>query len=303
MVDVVIPVYKPQEELLDLLASLQKQTVMPGRIIIINTEKQYFDESAFVIYKNIEVIHIEKKDFDHAATRDMGMKISNAKYVLFMTMDAVPKNEHLIEALLAGFEQHDAVAVAYARQLPRRNCRLMEQYSREFNYPDTDIYKTKQDLDVMGIKTFFCSDVCAMYNHEIYDKLGGFVDRAIFNEDMFYAAKAIDNDYAVMYCANAMVVHSHNYTCKQQFKRNFDMGVSQAQHQEIFDRVSSEKEGIKLVKATTKYLAKKGHFYEIPYFWISCAYKLLGYRYGKKYDKLSEKKILKYTSNRDYWGF
>lgn len=36
-------------------------------------------------------------------------------------------------------------------------------------------------------KTFFCSNVCAMYRRSIYEKLGGFVKHTIFNEDMIFA--------------------------------------------------------------------------------------------------------------------
>ena len=50
--------------------------------------------------------------------------------------------------------------------------------------------KTLEDLEGMGVKAFFCSNVCAAYRRDIYDELGGFVRRAIFNEDMIYAAGA-----------------------------------------------------------------------------------------------------------------
>ena len=45
---------------------------------------------------------------------------------------------------------------------------------------------------------------------------------------MIYAAAAIQAGYRIAYAAQARVVHSHNYTFRQQFCRNFDLGVSQA---------------------------------------------------------------------------
>ena len=54
-----------------------------------------------------------------------------------------------------------------------------------------------------GIKTFFCSNVCAAYRREIYEELGGFVRHTIFNEDMIYAAKAVEAGYSVAYAADA----------------------------------------------------------------------------------------------------
>lgn len=42
------------------------------------------------------------------------------------------------------------------------------------------------------------------------------------------------NGYAVEYCAKARVYHSHNYSFREQFRRNFDMGVSQKDYEEVF---------------------------------------------------------------------
>ena len=305
IVDVVIPVYKPGELLSHTLKRLSLQTHPANRIILINTEQKYYDEWSDKPTGEVEVYHITKEEFDHAASRDKGMAMSKADKVLFMTMDAVPKDEHLIENLLKAFEQEgkkgEKTAVAYARQLPRDDCRMSERYTRMYNYPETGRIKTLDDLEELGIKTYFCSDVCAMYDTDIYRRTGGFVDSAIFNEDMLYAAKVIKNGYAVAYCAEAQVVHSHNYTLKEQFSRNFDLGVSQTQHPEVFLEVKSESEGIRMVKKTAGYLFKNGHWYELPYFLLSVAAKYLGYRKGRNYLKLSAKRILKYTMNREYW--
>ena len=60
----------------------------------------------------------------------------------------------------------------------------------------------------------------------------------------------MEDDYAIAYVADAKVIHSHNYNCTQQFKRNFDLAVSQADHPEVFGGIRSESEGIRLVKQT-----------------------------------------------------
>ena len=51
------------------------------------------------------------------------------------------------------------------------------------------------------------------------------MEKTIFNEDMIYAADLIHAGYGIAYAADAKVVHSHNYSCSQQFHRNFDLGV------------------------------------------------------------------------------
>ncbi len=135
-----------------------------------------------------------------------------------------PQIESLIENLVKALTEDEKTGAAYARQLPNENCSFVEKYTRSFNYPDRSAVKTKDDLPVYGIKTFFCSNVCAAYKKEIYQKLGGFVRKAIFNEDMIYAGRLIQEGYGVAYAADAKVIHSHNYSCMQQFHRNFDLG-------------------------------------------------------------------------------
>ena len=79
--------------------------------------------------------------------------------------------------------------------------------------------------------------MCCVQSEKIYRKWW-FVKKAIFNEDMLYAAKVIQNGESIYYNAEARVIHSHNYNFMQQFHRNFDMAVSQAEHPEIFEGIS-----------------------------------------------------------------
>lgn len=304
-VDVIIPTYKPDQSFLQVLDMLAKQSVKPLHIIIMNTEEKYFDRLIFGSdflkkYGNCEVHHHSKWEFDHGATRNKGVAHSSADYFVMMTQDAVPADEYLLENLLKPVAEGKA-AVSYARQLPKEDCNPIERYTRSFNYPEQSCLKSERDVERLGIKTYFCSDVCAAYNRAIFDRLGGFVQRAIFNEDMIYAAKAAKAGNCIAYCADAKVYHSHNYSAREQFHRNFDLGVSQADHPEVFAGLSSEGEGIRMVKQTLAYLWSNGYKRLTPRLVILSAAKWLGFRCGKNYRRLSDKRIMKYTSDRMYW--
>ena len=118
---------------------------------------------------------------------------------------------------------------------------------------------------------------------------------------MIYAAKAIENGYKIAYAADARVIHSHNYNGRQQFHRNFDLGVSQAEHPEIFAAVSSESEGIKMVKQTITRLKESGYGKEIPNYIVTSGCKFLGYRMGKAFKRLPMWLIKKCTMSPMYW--
>ena len=301
-VDAVIPAYKPGHDLRELVEKLLDQTVRLGRIIIINTDREYFDEKEYLIAPAVEVVHITRHEFDHAGTRDMGLRMSDADYVLFMTMDAIPKDNYLVEKLLSGFRRADNIAVSYARQLPKKDCNRIEQITREFNYPAQSRVQTSDDIKELGIKAYFCSDVCAMYDTSIYRSLGGFKAPAIFNEDMVYAAGALDAGYAVSYCADALVYHSHNYTGRQYYRRNFVLGVSQADHPEIFERFNVKGTGMQLVRKSLAQICRSGTPADIIRLVYYSGMKYLGFRKGKNYHKLSLESCLKHTSDKEYWN-
>ena len=303
-IDVIIPLYKPGKELFTLLDILERQTVPIRRIILMNTEKPYFDRLIAGTdfnnrYQNVRVYHLTKQEFDHGGTRREGVCRSEAPVFLMMTQDAMPKDTRLVEKLTANLKGD--VAVAYGRQLAGRTSSVLERFSRQFNYPEQSQIKSAADKERLGIKTYFCSNVCAAYRRDIYEELGGFVERTIFNEDMVYAATVINAGYRIAYEAEARVVHAHNYTCMQQFQRNFDLGVSQADHPEVFGAVKSESEGVRMVKAATGYLKQNHMAGEIPYFYLQCFWKYAGYLLGKHYRQLPRKLVLACTASPNYW--
>ncbi|MDD6208365.1 MAG: glycosyltransferase [Clostridiales bacterium] len=312
-IEIMIPLYHPDEKLDLLLERLERQTVLPEVVTLLltvcGTDEQERQKEVEVIEnrvnsyrKNpISIIWIPKEEFDHGATRDFGASQSTRDYVLFMTQDAVPSDSHLLECLLRPLLSDEKVAVSYARQLPGKKAGPVEQYTRLFNYPPESRKKTKDDLEEMGIKAFFSSDVCAMYRRETYIELGGFVKKTIFNEDMIYARKALDAGFSVYYAADAKVIHSHKYTYRQQFSRNFDLGVSQKMYEEAFLGISSQKEGIRLVKDTAKYLLEKKQPYLIPDLFLASGSKYLGYRLGKNYQKLPKWLIRRCTMSKGFW--
>ena len=153
----------------------------------------------------------------------------------------------------------------------------------------------------MGIKTFFCSNVCAAYDRKVYDKVGGFEKHMIFNEDMVNARHFLDAGEKIAYVPEARVIHSHHYSNLQQLQRNFDLGVSQAQFPEVFGGISSSSEGVKMIKNMTAYLLHKGRPLQIPGMVINSGFKFIGYQLGKHYKCLPAWVIRMVTMTLNYW--
>lgn len=311
-VTVLVPVYRPDRTLHELLRRLSCQKMLPDRVILLNTTEEGIREKSGDevsecaqqykdLFPSFSVLNVEKSDFDHGATRDLGFRFSDTDLVLCMTQDALPRDTQLIGKLAAAFDD-PLVAAAYGRQLPKKMSGPLETYSRQYNYPGQSCVKGLEDLDKLGIKTFFCSDVCAMWRRDTYFDLGGFEARTIFNEDMILAGHLIRAGYRIAYVAEAQVYHSHSYSGIKQLKRNFDLGVSQADHPEVFSMVSSAREGIGLVKETAVFLIKSGKMADVGRLVWQSSCKFLGYKLGKNYKRLPGPLILKLTDNPSYWG-
>lgn len=305
-VDVIIPTFRPGRKFSRLLKMLELQTYPIGRIIVMNTEKAYWNDKGFEGIPNLEVHHITKAEFDHGATRNKGARYSRGDIMVFMTDDAVPADEYLIERLASAFDQRgplgESVIMAYARQLPDKDCALAERYTRGFNYPEKSCIKTRADLPRLGIKTFFASNVCCAYDREKFWFQGGFINHTIFNEDMIFAGRAVlQDDYAVAYVGDARVVHSHNLSCVAQFHRNFDLAVSQTDHPEVFAGIHSEGEGLRLVSETARYLVKQRRPWLVPGLMVKSGFKYGGYRLGKCYRALPKALVVKCSMNKEYW--
>lgn len=286
-ISVIIPTLNAEHELLGLLEALKKQRIKELEIIVVDSESA--DQTVAIAEEaGAQVLSVARKDFDHGKTRDYALRESSGDIVVFLTQDAMPANEQFLENLIRPLAE-EKVAVVTGRQLPKTDAVLMEKLVRTFNYPSESHIRSEEDVERMGIKAFFCSDVCAAYNRQIYLELGGFDFPLKTNEDMFYAAKAIRNGYRVAYAADALVFHSHNFSLTEQYERNYIQGYEIERHRPLLGEVSQESEGMKLVKTVSSGLLRQGQVLSVSRFGLDCCARLLGSRAGKK-KYLSEKK-------------
>lgn len=303
----VILAYRPDEKLKMIVKRLMAQTIRPDKILIMHTVEEGISDTELDWASDIEEIIIEKvkkEEFDHGGTRDRAMQMcEDSDFVLFMTQDAIPKNrrltEKLLDALKADMENN---AVAYARQEPEKGCNIIERFTRGFNYPDEPHSGLELAAETNNsIKAIFCSDVCAMYNRVLYNEIGGFPGKAIFNEDMVFAGKALKADKDVIYEPEAVVIHSHNYSGVEYFKRYFDLGVSHSEFAYILKDYHSGDEGIRLVKETAEFLIRRKEYAMVIPLIYHSGCKLIGMKLGKIYKKLPEQVIKACTMNEGYW--
>ncbi len=280
-VSVIIPALNAEKELPALLHALSEQTLQAEEILVTDSESADRTVQIAEATGRVRVIPVRRKDFDHGGTRDLALRASRGDTVVFLTQDAVPADRHFLENLIRPLEQ-EGVAVSTGRQLPKADASPLEKQVRTFNYPAKSHIRSAEDVKTMGIKAFFCSDVCAAYNRRIYLELGGFEHPLKTNEDMFFAAEAIRNGYRVAYAADAQVLHSHNLTLREQYRRNRIQGYEIERHRSLLGDVSQFSEGWKLVRFVSAGLLKQGRLISFIHFGLDCFARLLGSRAGRR---------------------
>jgi Glycosyltransferases, probably involved in cell wall biogenesis len=278
---VIIPTRNAAKEIGTLLIKLFEQSYPIQELIVVDSESSDDTTKICKNFDSVRLIEIKKSEFDHGKTRDMAFRQSTGDVVIFMTQDAVPANKDFISNLIKPLSD-DKVAVSTGRQLPKSDASKMEELIRLFNYPDKSSIRSASDIPTMGIKAFFCSDVCAAYKRDIYLDLGGFDYPIKTNEDMFFAAKVLSSGYCVAYAADAEVFHSHNFTLKQQYDRNFIQGYEIEKHKELLNNAPDVSAGKKLVKHVSSGLLKHGRIFSFIHFGFDCIARFTGNRAGKK---------------------
>lgn len=281
-VSVIIPTLNAGTELNQLLERLGQQSIKPYEIIVIDSQSD--DGTPEMASKaGAYVMSVERSEFDHGGTRNRAARQATGDILLFMTQDALPYDDKLIEKLTRPLINEEKVVYAYARQLARPEANVLERLARQYNYPEESQIKAYEHIEEQGIKTFFCSNVCSAIWRDTFEAMGSFQEPVIFNEDLFMSAKCILTGYKVAYCSDAVVYHSHDYSIKQQFKRYFDNGVSMRCNTWITPYSSVGKAGSKLVKLQLQELKQSGQWVLIPKLIMGSGAKLIGYKLGIHY--------------------
>ena len=222
VVDIICPLYNAEKYIENLHKSFEMQENVEIRNIryIITKGNDNTEEKV----KKLKCIYkiIEPKDFSHSLTREKEAFESDADIIVFVTQDIIIEKKDWLEKLIKPIENNEAEA-CYSRQICANNS--MEKYTREKNYPEESNIVSKDDIKKLGLRAFFFSDASSAIKKDIFVELNGYDSKDMpISEDMYIAYKLITSGYRIKYCAESEVIHSHDFTLKQQYKRYYDTG-------------------------------------------------------------------------------
>lgn len=221
-IDIICPLYNAEKYIESLHNSLLMQENVDLKSINYVLTRSIDRTEEMLKKLNANYVLIERSDFSHSASREMMAKKSNADIIVFISQDIKIKRADWLYFLTKDIAEGDCEA-AYSRQMAEKN--NIEKYTREKNYGDVSFIKTKNDIETMGLNTFFFSDASSAISRKVFGELNYYDGkRFASNEDQYIAHKLIMAGYRIKYCAESEVVHSHDFNFKSLYRRYQDTG-------------------------------------------------------------------------------
>ena len=222
-ISIICPLYNAENYIEDLYFSIKKQKdVCIEEIKFILTESSDNTEDKL---KNLQCNYkkISKQEFSHSLVRERAAFEAKGEILVFITQDIKIVDEywlyHLTKDIITG-----KCEAAFSRQIGYKEHKV-ERYTREINYPAEKRIVSKDDIDRLGLMTFFFSDASSSISKDIFIKLNGYDNKNLpTNEDMYFAYKLIMNGYRIEYAADSKIIHSHDLSFKETLKRYKDIG-------------------------------------------------------------------------------
>lgn len=298
IISIIIPTWNAGKRFKELLEVLKLQSISCEIIVIDSSSSD--DTAAVARAHGAKTFLIDRKDFDHGATRNLGARLSSGDPLVFMTQDVLPADDRVVENLLRPLDDPE-VALSYGRHVAGEDARPLERFARAFNYPEKKEIKGRDQIGSGGIKTFFFSNACSAARRREFEEAGGFPEKAIMNEDMLLAAKMILEGYKVAYEPSAVVYHSHRYSLGEQFERYFDIGVALGRNRWMLDLAPPSGEGKMFLRQQTDFLLREKEWVWIPYGYLEAGLKYLGFKLGLSEGLLPASLKVRLSRNKQFW--
>ena len=299
IVGLCVPTRNPGPDAARQVAAFKRQSLHPDHFLVIDSASTDGSLQPYV-EAGARLHFIDPAEFNHGATRQLGIELLGTDIVVFLTQDAELAEPESLQRLVACFN-NPAVGAAYGRQLPRPGAGAIEAHARLFNYPARGQERSIRDRKELGIKTVFISNSFAAYRCSDLMEVGGFPPDLIMGEDTYVAARMLLAGKKVTYCADAAVFHSHNYGWMEEFRRYFDTGVLHAREPWIRTAFGGPGgEGWRFLRSELQFLLRRNPWL-LPSAIVRTALKLAGFRLGLQERRLPRQVKRRLSMFRPFW--
>ena len=174
------------------------------------------------------VHRIESEEFDHGATRNLGISICRGDYVALIVQDALPLDGGWLSAMVENLEGDPSVAGVYGRQIPRPDgsplARVLvngwptaslerrEQFAR-----DAALYRALPPAERRMLATF--DNVSSCVRRSVWERIP--FPQTRFGEDLRWGKEVVEAGYKIVYEPRSAVLHSHERGASYDLRRHY----------------------------------------------------------------------------------
>jgi rhamnosyltransferase len=162
------------------------------------------------------VHHVRSEDFDHGATRNLGISLCHGEYVALIVQDALPLDERWLAAMVENIERDDLVAGVYGRQVPRPDSGPLTRVlvngwptasleRREQFAGDAARYRALPPAERRTLAAF--DNVSSCVRRSFWERIP--FARTPFGEDARWARDVVEAGLKIVYEPRSAVIHAH----------------------------------------------------------------------------------------------
>ena len=213
LVTIIIRSFNEGWALRDTLPALSAQEYRNWELIVIDSGST--DGSVDLIRDSEprHFIQIEPEDYNPSRVMNCAMDLAQGEYGIFLNADATPQGPNWLRPLVTALFD-PLVAASFGRQIPRPGCRAVYRLDYERCFGE------ERESDKWD---HFFSMVSSGLRKDIWAKRG-FLPKMQYSEDDEYTRWCRAQGYRIIYRPDSVVMHSHNYTPAQAYKRSYGEG-------------------------------------------------------------------------------
>lgn len=215
-VSVVIPTRNAGPGFEELLKALSTQKIaLDLELLVVDSGST--DGTVEVAERHGAKVHeIPAAQFNHGATRNLGISLADGDYVALIVQDAVPLDDRWLSTMVENLERDELVAVVYSRHVPRpeagvltralvNNLSTAGHERREQYISDPEEYRVMRPAERRKVAAF--DNVSSCIRRSVWEEFP--FERASFAEDLRWGKRAVESGYKIVYEPRSAVVHSH----------------------------------------------------------------------------------------------
>jgi rhamnosyltransferase len=210
LISIIMRSYNEAWALRETLPALVAQEFRSWELIVIDSGSTDGSQELIRAARPAHFIQITPQEYNPSRVMNLGMSLAQSEFGIFLNADATPQGNNWLHPL-ADSLQNPRVAACFGRQIPRPDCQAIFacDYARCFG-PERESARWEH----------FFSMVSSGLRKDVWAQRG-FREDLQYAEDDEYTRWCRTQGYEIVYVPDSVVMHSHNYTPLQAWKRSF----------------------------------------------------------------------------------